>query len=313
MWLRLLGALGWSLAYPCPARCPPQEWWSGRFYGGLENNEHSASDCSSTQASINLAPQRQDKQTTCCVQSWAAYKLSFVYSQQQAVLCQSHQRHLRRQSYDVGYHVSGYQSELNGHLINKSCDASVLCRVPEFRVLGRAYSVLSNAQEPCLQALSAWFLVGFMSREIIACRRRRYSSSKVFRSSFSADKQCDWPFCGFQFASRVSFSAGVLLAGGQRWMVYFIWIEPVAHAKWLPFCLSLSLHEGKQGISSSAMFSVHQRRFLGSNQIPDSRCHPRLECGHCSPGTPLPDFPIFAPLHAFFGKFSPKLDSTTLI
>jgi hypothetical protein len=46
---------------------------------------------------------------------------------------------------------------------------------------------------------------------------------------------------------------------------------------------------------------------------PHLRCFPRLKCKHCSPWDPLPDFPIFASLHVFFGNFSPKLESMTLI
>ena len=37
--------------------------------------------------------------------------------------------------------------------------------------------------------------------------------------------------------------------------------------------------------------------------IPDSRSHPRLECGTVHRGIPLPDFPIFAPPTCFFWKF----------
>jgi hypothetical protein len=38
-----------------------------------------------------------------------------------------------------------------------------------------------------------------------------------------------------------------------------------------------------------------------------------LNAGIVHEGTPFSDFSIFAPLHAFFGNFFPKLESTTLI
>jgi hypothetical protein len=38
-----------------------------------------------------------------------------------------------------------------------------------------------------------------------------------------------------------------------------------------------------------------------------------LNAGTVHHGTPLPDSPILAHLHDFFGNFSPKLESMTLI
>jgi hypothetical protein len=38
-----------------------------------------------------------------------------------------------------------------------------------------------------------------------------------------------------------------------------------------------------------------------------------FNAGTVHKGAPFSDFPIFAPLHAFFGNFSLKLESTTLI